>query len=103
MSEHTPTPWVHYQGSDHIREDASDAVIATLDNGGHCDESIEIFDPPTVTANAAFIVIAVNCHDDLLAALAGLAKVVKDTHEPAAYEVHLKHAAHVIAKAKAKA
>ena len=98
MSEHTPTPWryaVSCNGSGRVMILGGDTWIA--ETPGHEADSRHRL------ANANRIVTAVNCHDDLLAALAGLAKVVKDTHEPAAYEVHLKHAARVIAKAKAKA
>lgn len=54
-AEHTPTPWkVEKSG---VIMDMHEAVVGTL------------LERPTQSANAAFIVRAVNAHDDLVAAL----------------------------------
>lgn len=54
----TPGPWTISDRGDllRIREEASDAVIATTDNGGHPVE--EIFDWDTQRANAALMASA---------------------------------------------
>jgi len=60
MNKHTPTPWT-VQQSDHVGglliKPVPGQVVA------QCDEGSEM------EANAAFIVRAVNAHDDLVAAL----------------------------------
>lgn len=77
-SKHTPTPWEHdsrptkYDGIPFINW-----VIYGAKDGAddQCREIVDTFnasylhDEETRAANAAFIVKAVNCHDDLLTAL----------------------------------
>ena len=60
--KHTPTPW--------IDDNARIACSETGTSIAHCNEY-----PFSAAANAAFIVKAVNCHDELVAALEKIAGV----------------------------
>lgn len=81
MIDHTPTPWFHRPKFTEITgapiRDVSGAIlskhiVARVSNhnlsGGNF----------VAAANAAFIVRAANCHDDLVAALRGLVKANDD-------------------------
>ena len=60
---HTPTPWL--QDGTYVMGAREDGTVGTLLD---CAGSLHA-DVPLGKANAAFIVKAVNCHDDLVAAL----------------------------------
>lgn len=60
---HTPTPWVHDRQSDCILDNGGNVIVSPYESEHNIDND---------TANAAFIVKAVNAHDDLVAALKAL-------------------------------
>jgi len=62
-TEHTPTPWKLWDGTKVYghEHDGSDVSIV--------DSSSSFLSPETSQANAAFIVRAVNCHEELVALL----------------------------------
>jgi hypothetical protein len=64
---HTPTPWILYErknGPDILANGGDELIV----EGGHAGQDWE--------ANAAFIVRAVNAHDNLLFALKGLRNAI---------------------------
>lgn len=66
MSKHTPTPWkvvTGLYGTTSIWADGEEMAICPINYDGARRP------PEESTANAEFIVRAVNCHDELLAAL----------------------------------
>ena len=67
MSTHTPKPWRVSYGNDIVGADR-DTVICGFDHGNDFSEAA--FDE--AEANAAFAVLAVNNHANLVAALQGL-------------------------------
>jgi hypothetical protein len=60
IDKHTPVPWVNPNGS---------VTVKGPDGGKIADMSGASYDVPMQEANAAFIVLACNNHDSLLAAL----------------------------------
>ncbi len=64
MSKHTPTPWSHWDGSNRFGLYIGVNYIPI----GECGAGSKITSEVT-KANAAFIVRAVNAHDELVAAL----------------------------------
>lgn len=112
MGEHTPTPWAteyrkgqnSFYGQD-IYEAATGETIATA-----AWYPVALSDTHTTTnreANAAFIVKAVNCHDDLVAALEEARSAVeyayRGTDSGTPDERKFSHTAEVIRAALAKA
>ena len=57
MTDHTPGPW-YVCDNGHIRQEASDAVIAELRDGGHIDPDAQLIDPDAIEANAHLIAAA---------------------------------------------
>jgi len=74
---HTPTPW--FQDGSAIREEASDLIVCRASDGGHLTEVLLTGDQ--IEANAAFIVRAVNAHDDLVKALKALTDCFDESGE----------------------
>lgn len=69
QSQHTPTPWETYTGdggTEHIAHevDSHTLSIAEITQGMFAEQSKEVR-----KTNAAFIVRAVNCHDEFLTAI----------------------------------
>jgi uncharacterized protein YhbP (UPF0306 family) len=57
---HTATPWVHPDGLPYVFDGKNNCIAITDTDNATADR---------MTANAAFIVKAVNAHDELVAAL----------------------------------
>lgn len=71
MNQHTPTPWTVYNA--HLQNESTGDEFPTItawDEKGDCSVTVAICSPDAdaVYENAAFIVRAVNTHEDLLAA-----------------------------------
>ncbi len=69
---HTPGPWYRAEQSEYIREDASDNVLARIENGGHVDPDIILIEADQQEANARLIAAA----PDLLEALKDIIDLV---------------------------
>lgn len=69
QAKHTPGPW-----SQGIRDENDSPKLVTADDGTkyHRRQIIATFEGPAAEANAAFVSLVVNSHDDLVAALEGL-------------------------------
>lgn len=73
MSEHTPTPWTLGEFPRGVYASMSPGVIVA--------EATTILRPPAeAAANAAFIVLAVNAHEELVAALDSLTREIHAAH-----------------------
>jgi hypothetical protein len=86
---HTPTPWTHDAESDWPSEDfvlieirAGNKRITELGGSNDADEEEPCSNVETTRANAAFIVRAVNSHDELLAACKSLMDKLSIRRDP---------------------
>jgi hypothetical protein len=80
---HTPTPWMVIQNDGaYVKEDqfAKFRIDTAPESGRDVAVALVITDTPELDneANAAFIVRAVNAHDDLVAALEAAATVIEE-------------------------
>jgi hypothetical protein len=80
VAEHTPTPWHWFTGKDvDITEPHMKFLVGA--NGQGMAHTVGLQEP-TDTANAAFIVKAVNCHDQLVAAIVDMIRLIDNFDEP---------------------
>lgn len=93
MSNHTPTPWVVSPGLIIDTDDMSAYRIATIDSD---------FPKEINEANAAYIVKAVNAHEDLVNILAALVAKTKKNHHRWAQTDEVKKANAFLAKIGSK-
>ena len=101
-AKHTPTPWkMQDMGSQETDIIANSGTIMGLTGGSGAPSKYEPDDAAEWDANAAFILKAVNCHDDLLSALKGLVYALGNPIMGAMYEIdrNLPDARAAIAKA----
>lgn len=104
---HTPTPWVYDEVCRSVLSVLSDPNNEFYNYDPYSDTEIEFtficdfHNHPNKENNAAFIVKAVNCHDELLKALEGLANAYSFLPEAVTGEgTWHNHAMVVISKAK---
>ena len=86
---HTPTPWKVEPDGFHIQGNAREGIA-----------QIYGFDKPTREANAAYIVLAVNSHQELLEALKGILEIGKRDMSNSKYDGYFEAAKLAIAKAQ---
>lgn len=94
--KHTPAPWKSF---DKTLPDASTDFPCTVITASNGCPLAYVGNHAGYKANAAFIIKAVNCHDELLAALKGLTDKYKGDAKLFAFEKDLLAARAAIAKA----